>query len=60
MYENKKIEYRSRSVGQLCFTYLIVSFYLHMLLHEDEREGDDDGCGAGIRDPADNHRKAIV
>lgn len=27
---------------------------------EDEREGDDDGRGAGVRDPGDDHREAAV
>jgi len=31
-----------------------------VLCREDEREGDDDGRGAGIRDPADDHREAAV
>lgn len=40
--------------------YLTASFYLHVLCREDEREGDDDGRGIGVRDPGDDHREATV
>lgn len=40
--------------------FLTASFYLHVLCREDERQGDDDGRRAGVRDPADDHREAAI
>lgn len=40
--------------------FLTTPLFLHVLRREDEREGDDDGRRAGVCDPADDHRKAVV